>query len=712
MGPALPPATPPQPSASPPMPPIQHTGRAAAWLATALLLAVACNPDATTGPSRATAPSLSLDAPDDGPPGGGGTLGPIPIPIPETNYGSGAVGWMGTGMTIPAYTAFIVEVVGNVNLEPNPKVAECWPDHLPPYGEEGSYGPLGRGSQLSVGIGFQYVRNGALGWIYGGIGGDGGSTAHSDTAFVDRDVEVFVSRSGLFHEIGGMVNCPPQGFYLMKGQQLISVTMLDGIGLDISPKVAIVKRGTNVTFTASASDGSPITAASWLFVPTREAPPFGVCGPNPCPITVTESGELRVWKELRGRMRSVKAAVRVYSSFALTASESAVNEGDAVIFTPMIDGEPGLAARWLWRGTTGATVVDPCGGATGKCLFTPPYTGTMWAYTASGGGDSASAPVTVKRADDDRPLTITMLFPDYPLPDKSFTTIPGENVVELNAETSDPSRDGEIRWEVVDDVNDHVESGQPATPDGGPKTAVTIPQGERPSREGTARWLALQGHHPGTLDRKALRYRVRAYVDDKGKRIFSDSIFLTQNVVDVLRQEYVDFAQPRVRWPSRDVLRAPSGSANFPTAKLIEAGDFASFGLGWVAQPLIDGLEETRMYYHQTPKINAGYRDPAHNWVHVGLDQGYRASPTSNHMYGYAADLFTNRDPAIFYDLSRAGARAGACMEPPEKFFTDQQRAVPHSVVRNWDHAHVDWDPMIVCPAKWVEFRNTMIGPE
>ncbi|HEX2781093.1 MAG TPA: hypothetical protein VHM30_16455, partial [Gemmatimonadaceae bacterium] len=196
------------------MPPLQHTGRAAAWLATAALLAVACGPDAVTNPLRGpapAAPSFSLEG-DDGGPGGGGMLGPVNIEIPKTNLGSGAVPWTGTGMVIPAYTAFIVNVTGTVNLTPNPKVAECWPDHKPPYGAEGSWGPLGDPyyHQLAVGIGFQYQANGALGWIYGGIRGDGGSAASSDTGWVDKDVEVFVSRSGVYHEIGGMVDCPPQ----------------------------------------------------------------------------------------------------------------------------------------------------------------------------------------------------------------------------------------------------------------------------------------------------------------------------------------------------------------------------------------------------------------------------------------------------------------------------------------------------------------------
>lgn len=387
---------------------MKHVVSAAATLLAATLLAVACGPDSATGPDAAIAPAQPTGGPfraagDEHEPPPGGELGPVPIPIPETNLGSGAVAYFGTGLTIPAHTSFVVNVSGSVNLAPNPKVAECWPDHKPPYGAEGSYGPLGSGGSLAVQIGFQYKVGTALGWYYGGFSGGGSGSASSDTVFLNKDVELWAARSGVLLEIGGGAACPPQGMYKMSGQQEISVSLLDGQDLQLDPKTAIVKRGTPVKFTAS-SNGQPLDVVNWsVDVPegvTNETSACGYGGPATCTVTVNNSAEIRVFRELTGRQRSARATVRVYTTFTLTASENEINKGDAVIFTPWIDGEKGTAARWQWQDAKGS-IENPCESFTdGQCVYSPTLSGTMTAYTSSGtGGESAAASVKVKGAD-------------------------------------------------------------------------------------------------------------------------------------------------------------------------------------------------------------------------------------------------------------------------------------------------------------------------
>lgn len=702
------------------MPTLKHHGRLAAWLATAALLVAACGPDSLTNPTRrAHTPLATADvAPDDDPGGGGGELGPVPIRVPKTNRDLGAVPWYGTGLRIPAYSSFVVKVDGSVRVDPNPAVACYGSEHLPPYGAEGSYGPLGISyySQLVVGIGFQYVRNGATGWVYGGIHGDGGSSASSDTSFTDKELELWVMRSGLYGEIGGMFDCPPAGLYSLSGEQTASVTILDGVLLDVNPKVALVKKGTKVEFRASASDGTPITQANWVFMPASTGVPAGICGGNPCAVTAEESGTIRVSRELKGLTRSAKAAIRIYSTFTLAASEAEVNAGDAVIFTPMVDGEPGSAARWEWRDNLGNVVENPCYQIVGgKCEYNPEHAGTMWAFVSTEeGSEKATASVAV-RGNDDPPLTVRIVSATYPRPHESFTTAAGENVIQLVAEASDPTRNGEIKWEVEDDPDDRVESLLPATPRDGPSTTLTI-LGDAASDTGTPRWRALQDVEPGELDQKKLKYRVRAFVSDKGAPVYSEWKIVEQSIYDVIRQEYIDFAQPSIRWPTEMALGNPYSSPNFGAAELIATSDFSRYGLGWVAEELTLGLEQVRTNYDNKPiGVTAGYRDPVHNWVHVHLHQGKDASKTSNHMYGYAADLSTGdasdmaRRQAVFEALATAAAPTGACIEPPKDYFIRGE--LRHGIVKNWDHVHVDWTPQGKCVPGWREYAASLITP-
>jgi hypothetical protein len=324
-----------------------------------------------------------------------------------------------------------------------------------------------------------------------------------------------------------------------------------------------------------------------------------------------------------------------------------------------------------------------------------------------------------------------MLDAEYPLPDSSFTTQDRENLITLHARTSKPARDADIQWEVMDNPDDFVDSRVLHATASGPEVPLQIvPLDPAPTDSGTPRWWAThscpspysrdycRANHDGVaLDHKAISYKVVAYVMEKGERISTDTLVITQSAVDVLRQEYVDFNKPTI--PNAADLRHPAHSTHFSVYQLIGSSDYyrirrtgplvrnaVSDSLGWIGQQLRTGLENVRTYSGTELTITAGYRNPLHNWVHVGKDQQYAASLTSNHVYGYAADIAANNDRDRFYALSRAGLRAGACMEPP----TEYVDPVTHrrGLVRDFDHAHVDFMPNYHCPDNWQRFADSL----
>jgi hypothetical protein len=102
-----------------------------------------------------------------------------------------------------------------------------------------------------------------------------------------------------------------------------------------------------------------------------------------------------------------------------------------VTFTPYLDGMPGQAAHWRWRGADRTDVPDPCAAiVNGTCRYAPATSGRMWGYTAgSGSGDSASAAVTIP------PPTLTLTASKTTLPapgdNDTFTATANGNLVVL-----------------------------------------------------------------------------------------------------------------------------------------------------------------------------------------------------------------------------------------------------------------------------------------
>jgi hypothetical protein len=394
------------------------TSRRWTVLGLTLFVALSCH-DATTAPrSDRLAPpdSPSRDASP------GAMQGPVHIPIAATNeVGWGTLAWTPTGMTVPPWTSYVVRVSGRTTVSSNPQALQCNPGSMPPYGAEGTYGPAGdRYYYLRVAAG--WMSSGGVGNIamsYDGVGTTGGDEAHSDTLFTWDGGQIAVSRSGIQGSSNGT---NPWGclayFYALTSAQTISLETFDGQGLSITPSWVAVRNGTSVSFRAT-SGGALVNTPHWRFdADSGVANQTGACGmsgPNPCLVTVQNSGTLRVATYVQGQMRAAAARVKVYSTFDLTADPADVVRGDTVTFTPLLNNTADKAAHWLWRGDDSSVVVAPCVAEESPCRYAPRASGTMWAYTAVTGGDSASAPVIV------RPPTLELAA------SKATLSAPGEN---------------------------------------------------------------------------------------------------------------------------------------------------------------------------------------------------------------------------------------------------------------------------------------------
>lgn len=111
----------------------------------------------------------------------------------------------------------------------------------------------------------------------------------------------------------------------------------------------------------------------------------------------------------------------------------------------------------------------------------------------------------------------------------------------------------------------------------------------------------------------------------------------------------------------------------------------------------------------KTMTIGSGFRNPVHNWVHVHLQQHKFSAWRSRHQFGGAVDLDTGKDSTIFYEMSRAGAKAGACMEPPLAYLIAAHLNVDQNKVLHYDHVHAEWDPGAPCPPSMMQWGQSLL---
>jgi hypothetical protein len=275
------------------------------------------------------------------------------------------------------------------------------------------------------------------------------------------------------------------------------------------------------------------------------------------------------------------------------------------------------------------------------------------------------------------------------LPDSSFTTRNGENLISLRAEVGDPAMASRVKWKVVDDPSDGVTSPR-VRPGDGLSTSFTIGQVANPRN----RWPAT---HPGELSDKALAYVARAYyVADGGDTIWSAPVVLRQHEKDVLRQEYIDYQKQIVL--NRDSLGVftttnfSAGELNFGDYTVFRATDRLRAGVESFRTLVSDYLVDAGHTFNGLTATSA-FRNPVHHHVHAGA-----SSNESQHIYGNAMDvriwgLGPTREEVFEEMRSIAKDPAvNACYEPER---------VVRAANKNRELTHFHIDFRASCPTGW-----------
>lgn len=280
-------------------------------------------------------------------------------------------------------------------------------------------------------------------------------------------------------------------------------------------------------------------------------------------------------------------------------------------------------------GTT--TSYPDCDGASACSVRFDAPSGTFVASTTLG-GYPVSASVRVGAVQGGNTAKVQVVRVAGPNPGGSFTT--RENQIALEASLA-PGYDGSVGWEFVDDPSDGVDSPHVVVGQG-PNTTGGI--GHSPG--GRDRWPTS---HPGPMDKKAFRYLVRAYAAYGGNRVYSDPVILAQSVVDVIRQEYIDYGTPTNLTPSHDAFihAKPPFVGVYQHAPNSETGlgDYCVTGGGSCTTLVSDRLSPfitwlQGVWKHQPLVITSILRNPVHHRTHMGDIQ----TNDSPHKYGTAID--------------------------------------------------------------------------
>jgi hypothetical protein len=256
----------------------------------------------------------------------------------------------------------------------------------------------------------------------------------------------------------------------------------------------------------------------------------------------------------------------------------------------------------------------------------------------------------------------------------SFTT--KENKIELEAEVisvSPGNETPEITWIIEDDPNDEVASMPPGTPLKGLKTVFNVPT------HSTARWKGFR--HKGLLKQKSLSYVIKAKATRGGKTVESEEVQVTQNEMDTMRQEYIDFGFPMPA--SSSVRRA--GDPGFSSALFgqLNQGDYSVAFLSEVLPTIIATL--MAVIPNSVEHINSGFRNPVHHQYHISAKPKTNKTP---HAQGNGLDLSVGRNKDVWEIAKIQAIKLGLCIEPLEK--------------STLSHIHVDWrGGRRYCPINW-----------
>lgn len=325
------------------------------------------------------------------------TLGTYSIPIPATNWpGDGAQPVTNTGIIVPAGAYYRVRVKGTVTVSTNPVHAATFSGTN--YSLNGTYGPGGIGSysQLLVVLKARFTDGSGANPVnlanlsYGTSAPD---SAQSNIMFANKEVEIQAGRNGVGCASNNNQGSGTIGCYALTANQIVTVQKYTNF-VHLTATPSAVRSGQQVTFQAT-SDEAGLVSYGWVWTrdPGTNANPANGCNSwvTLCTAQIYGSGTMTA----NTNYGSASAHVTVYTNFTLGATPTTVDRGDTVTFTPMYNGVAGGAARWRW--VSDSTPDSPsCASANPACKTPINASGTMWAYTALSGGDSASAHIAVR----------------------------------------------------------------------------------------------------------------------------------------------------------------------------------------------------------------------------------------------------------------------------------------------------------------------------
>jgi len=221
--------------------------------------------------------------------------------------------------------------------------------------------------------------------------------------------------------------------------------------------------------------------------------------------------------------------------------------------------------------------------------------------------------------------------------------------ITATAITYDPNLDSQIVWQVVDDPDDAIDSGDPVPEPvtAGSTLTFTIGTGGVPP-------AALNGRGA------PLAYRISAGITVE-EITYLAMITIVQDERDQCRQEYIDMSKTKV--PNRGEFSNGGGSDHFTFGEL----NSGHYSWAILTSALYAGLEATRTNYGYPMDVSSGYRNPIRNAELPG------SATESQHIYGLAADIYVRDlngngeiERSEWDVLKDAAVLAGAWVEPWE----------------------------------------------
>lgn len=380
-----------------------------------------------------------------------------------------------------------------------------------------------------------------------------------------------------------------------------------------------------------------VDPATWLFTPDSGGPPRPACGDNAqrywCQLVVSEAGKVTVTGYANGGPPTT-TSIHIWvpnSTIKLHLSRDSVASGDTVmVTTEIINAQSSQIYGYMYdapQWVTGSCVTD-YGAGLASCFIVPTGPGIITVYTNVDGRTlTASGTLKVTEAQDQTPLSISIIKAEGPNPNKSFTFAAAERKITLKAELTPANAVADVKWEVIDAPDDNVSAIPPTEVLTGLETSFMLPKHQR------SRWPQ---DHPGGLDRKTLRYKVTAIATRDGQSVRSAPVIVSQDLVDTIREEYYEFGLTALG-------RHIPGRGEFTASPPVQVGaNNGDYSLAVLEPRFMRQLAVLKSDWPGRWQLNTIYRNPNHNLnKHIPTSNRSKPSIVSWHMWGCAADLQT-----------------------------------------------------------------------